>query len=185
MAVNEAICEARPIPPAAMSPRPGRPGKGGLTAALAAEIAAEVEHLAAQVARSLGGGAGLEAVELAIRTAMMRLGGRLLEDLLGLDAGHRGPRVDCGAGHQAEFVACRAKTIDTVLGPVQARRAWYHCTTCGHGLAPRDAELGPGGASTTARADCSGPGATRNRPTPAGNPTTPPSSAASGQSPNS
>ena len=96
------------------------------------------------MARSLGGGAGLEAVELAIRTAMMRLGGRLLEDLLGLDAGHRGPRVDCGAGHQAEFVACRAKTIDTVLGPVQARRAWYHCTTCGHGLAPRDAELGTG-----------------------------------------
>jgi hypothetical protein len=98
-------------------------------------------------------------VELAIRTAMTRLGAGLLEDLLGLDSGHRGPRADCGAGHQAEFVSYREKTIDTVLGPVTARRAWYHCATCGHGLAPRDAELGvgrgsmsPGLAKMTARA---------------------------------
>jgi hypothetical protein len=98
-------------------------------------------------------------VELAIRTAMTRLGGRLLEDLLGRDAGYRGPRVDCGAGHQAEFVSYRDKTIDTVLGPVTLKRAWYHCAACGHGLAPRDAELGtgqgsmsPGLAKMTARA---------------------------------
>jgi hypothetical protein len=75
---------------------------------------------------------------------MLRLGAGLLEDLLAADAGHRGPRVDCGAGHQAEFVSYRAKTIDTVLGPVQVRRAWYHCAACGHGLAPRDAEVGAG-----------------------------------------
>ena len=83
-------------------------------------------------------------MELAIRTAMLRLGASLLEDLLAADAGHRGPRVECGAGHQAGFVSYRAKTIDTVLGPVQLRRAWYHCPACGHGLAPRDAELGAG-----------------------------------------
>ena len=86
-------------------------------------------------------------MELAIRTAMLRLGASLLEDLLAADAGHRGPRVECGAGHQAGFVSYRAKTIDTVLGPVQLRRAWYHCPACGHGLAPRDAELGAGQAS--------------------------------------
>jgi hypothetical protein len=98
-------------------------------------------------------------VELAIRTAMIKLGGRLLEDLLGLDTGYRGPRADCGSGHEAEFVSYREKTIDTVLGPVTARRAWYHCAACGHGLAPRDAELGtgrgsmsPGLAKMTARA---------------------------------
>jgi hypothetical protein len=118
-----------------------------------------VTRLAALAARSLAAGGGLEAVELAIRTAMLRLGGRLLEDLLGLDGGHRGPRVDCGAGHQAQFVAYRAKVIDTVLGPVRVRRAWYHCAECGHGLSPRDAELGtgrgslsPGLVSMTARA---------------------------------
>jgi hypothetical protein len=34
-----------------------------------------------------------------------------------------------------------------VLGPVTLTRACYHCTGCGHGLAPRDAELGAAGAS--------------------------------------
>jgi hypothetical protein len=43
----------------------------------------------------------------------------------------------------------RGKTVDTVLGPVTLRRAWYHCTRCGHGLAPRDAELGAAGASVS------------------------------------
>jgi hypothetical protein len=86
-------------------------------------------------------------VELAIRTAMARLGAGLLEDLLAAEAGHHGPRADCGAGHQAEFVSYRAKTIDTVLGPVRIRRAYYHCAGCGHGVVPRDAELGVGQAS--------------------------------------
>jgi hypothetical protein len=95
------------------------------------------------------GGGGLEAVELAIRTAMLGLGGSLLGGLLACDTGHRGPRVDCGHGHEAGFVAYRAKTIHTVLGPVALRRAWYHCTTCRHGRAPRDEQLGVAGTSAT------------------------------------
>ncbi|MBV9094991.1 MAG: ISKra4 family transposase [Streptosporangiaceae bacterium] len=98
-------------------------------------------------ARSLGAGGGLEATELAIRTAVTRLGASLLEDLLAADAGYRGPRIGCGSGHQAAFVSYRDKAIDTALGPVTVRRAWYHCAACGHGLAPRDAELGVAGAS--------------------------------------
>jgi len=94
-----------------------------------------------------GAGKGLEAAELAIRTAMTSLGCGLLEQLLAADAGYRGPRVDCGAGHEAVFVSCRAKTIDTVLGPITLRRAWYHCAACHHGIAPRDGELGAAGAS--------------------------------------
>jgi hypothetical protein len=86
-------------------------------------------------------------VELAIRTAMARLGAGLLEDLLAADTGYRGPRAECGAGHQAEFVSYRAKTIDTVLGPVDLRRAYYHCGQCRQGIVPRDAELGVGRAS--------------------------------------
>ena len=98
-------------------------------------------------------------MELAIRTAMTRLGAGLLEDLLAADAGYRGPRIGCGSGHQADFVSYRGKTIDTALGPVTVRRAWYHCAACGHGLAPRDTEPGvarasmsPGLAKMTARA---------------------------------
>src|ERR1019366_3148932 len=100
-------------------------------------------------AGSLGtdGAQGLAAVELAIRTAMSKLGASLLADLLGLDSGHRGPRIDCGAGHQAEFVSYRDKSLDTVLGPVPLSRAYYHCTDCSHGVVPKDDELGVAGTS--------------------------------------
>ena len=89
----------------------------------------------------------METVELAIRTSVTRLGDSLLEGLLGLDLGHRGTRVDCGGGHLAEFSDYRPKTIDTVLGPVRLRRAYYYCTECGHGRLPRDEELGVAGGS--------------------------------------
>lgn len=75
----------------------------------------------------------------------MELGRQVLEPLLAADTGYRGPRVACGEGHQAQFVSCRDKTIDTVLGPVTLRRAWYHCAECGHGPGPRDAGLGVAG----------------------------------------
>jgi hypothetical protein len=69
----------------------------------------------------------------------------VLEPLLAIDPGYRGPRVPCGEGHQADFTGYRDKTVETVLGPVTFRRAWYHCAACGHGLAPRDKQLGVAG----------------------------------------
>ncbi len=78
---------------------------------------------------------------------MLKLGAGLLGQLLGADPGHRGPRVPCGRGHEAGFVSYRDKDIDTALGPVTVTRAWYHCAACGHGFAPRDAELGVEGTS--------------------------------------
>jgi hypothetical protein len=84
--------------------------------------------------------------------------------VLSADPGYRGPRVECGNGHEAVFTGYRAKVIDTVLGPVTLRRAWYHCARCERGLAPRDAELGvagqsmsPGLAAMTARAAAAEP----------------------------
>jgi hypothetical protein len=82
-----------------------------------------------------------------IRAGMLKLGGGVLGQLLAADPGYRGPRVPCGQGHEAEFAAYRDKVIDTVLGPVTLTRAWYHCAACGHGVAPRDAELGVAGVS--------------------------------------
>jgi hypothetical protein len=78
---------------------------------------------------------------------MLKVGAGMLGDLLAADPGFRGTWLDCGSGHQAEFVSYRDKTFDTVLGPVVLRRAWYHCAACGHGFAPRDAELGVEGTS--------------------------------------
>ena len=148
--VNEAICDARPASP--RQPRTAAPdpeGRKGLCEALAAEAAAEVARLAGAVAASLAAGEGIEAAELAIRAGLTSLGRGVLENLLTADAGYRGPRIGCGTGHQAEFVSYRPKTVDTGLGPVTVNRAWYHCATCGHGLAPRDAELGVAGETMT------------------------------------
>jgi len=82
-----------------------------------------------------------------IRAGLLKLGGGMLGKLLAADRGHRGQRVPCGHGHEAEFAGYRDKDIDTVLGPVTLNRAWCHCQQCGHGLAPRDAGLGASGAS--------------------------------------
>ena len=145
----KAICETRP-PNTATHGAPGRDRgrKKGLYEQIAAEVAAEVERLAAVAVDSLGpSGAGLAAVELAIRTAMSRLGASLLQQLLATDTGHRGPRIDCGAGHHAAFVGYHDKNLDTVLGRVVVRRAYYHCASCGRGVVPRDDELGVAGAS--------------------------------------
>lgn len=120
-------------------------GKKGLCDQLAAEAAAEVGRLAAGVAASLAGGAGIERAELALREGLAQLGCAVLEPLLAADAGYRGPHAKCGAGHQAGFAGYRDKTIGTVPGPVAIRRAWYHCAECGHRFAPRDAGLGVAG----------------------------------------
>jgi hypothetical protein len=106
----------------------------------------------------------MEAAEAVIRAGLLRLGGSMLEQLLAADHGHRGPRVPCGQGHEAVFTGYRDKSFDTVLGLVTLTRAWYHCAACGHGLAPRDAELGvtgtsmsPGLAAMNDRAAAAGP----------------------------
>ncbi|MGV7724192.1 MULTISPECIES: ISKra4 family transposase [Mycobacterium] len=81
-------------------------------------------------------------MELAIRTAMTQLGASLLQQLLAADTGHRGPHIDCRAGHHAVFVGYRDKNLDTVLGRVVLRRAYYHCAMCKRGIVPRDDDLG-------------------------------------------
>ncbi len=84
----------------------------------------------------------LEALEGAIRSSMHQIGGVLLEKLVNSDAGgHRGPRIDCGRGHQAEFVEYRSKEVVTVLSAIEVRRAYYHCAGCGSGVIPKDREL--------------------------------------------
>ena len=89
----------------------------------------------------------MEAAGKVIRAGVLKLGGSMLGELLAAGPGHRGPRIPCGQGHEAEFIAYRDKVIDTALGPVTLTRAWYHCAACGHGLAPRDIELGVAGTS--------------------------------------
>ena len=55
---------------------------------------------------------------------------------------YSGTRLDCSCGAQARYVDRRSKTFQTVLGPLQLERAYYHCSACGQGFCPRDGSLG-------------------------------------------
>lgn len=84
----------------------------------------------------------LEASETAIRAAVHELGGMVLERLLNADGGsYRGSRIDCGRGHQAEFVGYRDKRLQTVLCPIRLERAYYYCALCQSGVIPKDVQL--------------------------------------------
>lgn len=80
-------------------------------------------------------------MEFAVRESVHGIGRVLLEQLLQGEHGHCGPRLDCGQGHQAEFVSYRTKQLTTVLGAVELRRAYYHCAACARGLIPTDTAL--------------------------------------------
>ena len=70
------------------------------------------------------------------------MGGHVLEKLLNADGGgYQGNQIDCGGGHQAEFVAYRSKDLVTVLSAVKVERAYYHCAACGQGRIPKDEDL--------------------------------------------
>jgi hypothetical protein len=73
---------------------------------------------------------------------MHKLGGRLLEGVLNADKGaYRGSRIDCGVGHQAEFMGYRDKRLQTVLCQIELERAYYYCAPCQAGVIPKDIEL--------------------------------------------
>lgn len=84
----------------------------------------------------------LEASETAIRASMHELGGRLLQGVLNADKGaYRGSRIECGQGHQAEFLGYRDKRLQTVLAKIELERAYYHCAVCRAGVIPKDVQL--------------------------------------------
>lgn len=83
----------------------------------------------------------MEALEMAVRSTMHDIGAVFLSQLIDIDRGHKGPLVDCGHGHKAEFLEYRTKTVTTVLGSVEMRRAYYYCHTCRAGVIPKDQEL--------------------------------------------
>jgi hypothetical protein len=110
-------------------------------------VAREVEQIAHRFfAERRGGSLDLGAAEFEVRAAMHKVGSVLLEQVLNADhGGQSGPRIACGHGHQAEFIDYRTKHLQTILGDVQVRRAYYYCGQCpeegGRGVIPKDQAL--------------------------------------------
>lgn len=81
----------------------------------------------------------LEAVEMATRAAMHRAGAALLSELL--RAEQPAAEVPCRCGQRVNLHDKRSKKLLTALGPVEIQRGYYHCSHCGRGVCPCDAEL--------------------------------------------
>jgi Uncharacterised protein family (UPF0236) len=67
--------------------------------------------------------------------------------LLGALASLRAPRypvqsVPCGCGQQAVYQRARSAQVDSLLGCIHLKRAYYLCASCHHGQAPLDQQLG-------------------------------------------
>jgi hypothetical protein len=85
----------------------------------------------------------LEALELAVRQQVLQLAGGAIAQRLDADTtDERGPQTRCGCGQQVRLVGCRSKQVEGVLGPLRLERAYYHCSSCGHGFCPRERHLG-------------------------------------------
>ena len=85
----------------------------------------------------------LEAAEGAVRERVLAIGARVLEaGIAARGTGKAGPRRTCPCGGEGGCEGYRRKQVQTVLGWVTVRRAYYACAACGHGQCPLDAALG-------------------------------------------
>jgi hypothetical protein len=87
-------------------------------------------------------GIDLEAVEMAMRTALHQAGSVALRQLLQFQApAPDRRRLPCRCGQVARYVELRTKPVLTVLGAIQIQRPYYLCRHCHHGQFPADTEL--------------------------------------------
>ena len=84
----------------------------------------------------------LEAIEMALRSAMHQAGAAVLGEILRFRVPASDQRtIPCPCGHQAAYQELRSKTILTALGPVTVTRPYYLCEHCHDGQFPADTEL--------------------------------------------
>jgi hypothetical protein len=93
-------------------------------------------------ARRQTGCLDLEAIEMAVRSAMHHAGAAALTELLRFPAPVANQRtLACACGHRAGYQELRCKPILTAVGPVQLSRPYYLCQHCHTGQFPTDVDL--------------------------------------------
>jgi hypothetical protein len=92
--------------------------------------------------RRKAGRIDLEAIEMAVRSAMHRAGAAALTELLQFPAPAAGQRTAaCPCGHQAHYRELRSKPILSAVGRVEVSRPYYLCWHCHTGQFSADVEL--------------------------------------------
>ena len=108
------------------------------------EITRELEHLLQLIFSERGktGRLDLEAIEMAMRSAMHQAGATALTELLKFDPpGPEQRKLPCPCGHTAHYVGLRSKTVLTAVGEAECLRPYYLCDRCHRGQFPIDVEL--------------------------------------------
>jgi len=84
----------------------------------------------------------LEAIEMAVRSAMHHAGATALTELLQFPVPAANQRtLPCSCGRQASYREIRSKPVLTAVGPVNVSRPYYLCPHCHNGQFPADIEL--------------------------------------------
>jgi hypothetical protein len=106
-----------------------------------AEVRGELERLWDELVAAETG--DLETAEHTVRAGVLAIGARLLEaGIAARGTGKTGPRRPCVCGVEAVCEGYRPKGVQTVVGWITVRRAYYACAACGHGHCPLDGVLG-------------------------------------------
>jgi hypothetical protein len=92
--------------------------------------------------RRKSGRLDLEAIEMAVRSAMHHAGAAALTELLQFPAPEAEQRqLPCACGHAARYRGLHSKPLLTAVGPAEVARPYYLCPQCHTGQFPADAEL--------------------------------------------
>jgi hypothetical protein len=85
---------------------------------------------------------GLEAIEMAVRSAMHHAGAAALTELLQFAVPATDQRtIACACSHKAHYRELRSKPVRTAVGKVEVSRPYYLCPHCHRGQFPADVEL--------------------------------------------
>jgi hypothetical protein len=112
--------------------------------AIRREVTREVDQLLRVIfnGRRRTGRLDLEAVEMAVRSALHQAGAAALSELLRFAAPTAEQRtLPCDCGHQAHYRELRTKPVLTAVGTVEVSRPYYLCPHCHTGQFPADVEL--------------------------------------------
>lgn len=103
------------------------------------------EVLAYLVSEGVELGSDLGQVEATVLEHIRRIGARAVElHLAQQKLGYQGACRSCSCGSVQRFVEHRPKRVQTLMGVVAIRRAYYRCKACGESALPYDQQVGLG-----------------------------------------
>ncbi len=107
------------------------------------EILEQMQELLKDEIKNFNGDFGK--LEQMVMAMMMSFGKGLLQRIVDSGVnGSQGSSIPCKCDNSMKFVQHRPRDIHSLFGWIKIKRAYYHCSDCGAGLAPYDKSSGLG-----------------------------------------